>query len=180
LIPEHYEIGLEFPGKLFLCPKPRGGDWIEDEITGFSELGVEALVSLLTLDEALDFGLCEEKWFCEQMGIQFTQFPVDDRSLPDQFKPFLELALEHLQILHRGGHVVVHCREGIGRSSLFCASILYFHGIWPEEALKIIAEARGHAIPDTEEQKDWILGLDRFSAGIHDLVLGRSKERLGK
>jgi protein-tyrosine phosphatase len=180
VIPEHYQMDLDFPGRLYICPKPRGHDWIEDEIRGFSDLGVQALVSLLTLDEALDFGLCEEKWFCEQFGIQFTQFPVDHQGLPDRFKSFFELSLSCLQLLHQGKKIAVHSRAGIGRTSLFSASVLYFHGIWPEQALEKIEEARGYAIPDTEEQKDWILGLERFTENISDLVMDRSSRNLGE
>ncbi|MEM6884289.1 MAG: protein-tyrosine phosphatase family protein, partial [Verrucomicrobiota bacterium] len=56
--------------------------------------------------------------------------------------------------------VVAHCRAGIGRSSLCAAALLSHFGISGDESLKLIANARGLSIPDTQEQRDFIIGYD--------------------
>ena len=137
-------------------------------------MGVVALISLLTEDEETLLGLEKEKEVCEELGIEFVNLPIEDRSLPLTHKDFLGEALGVLQRLKSGGNAAVHCRAGIGRSSLFSAAVLYFHGIFPEESLEIIAAARGFAVPDTDAQKDWIMGLEKWAEGFTDWTLDLS------
>jgi protein-tyrosine phosphatase len=52
--------------------------------------------------------------------------------------------------------VVVHCRAGIGRSSLIAGTVLVRFGIPPEEAWRLITAARGFRVPETPEQGEWL------------------------
>ncbi|MEW2490850.1 hypothetical protein [Streptomyces sp. NPDC048411] len=61
--------------------------------------------------------------------------------------------------LHDGAHVVTHCRAGIGRSSLLAAALLILNGVDPETAWNQIERARGLAVPDTAEQREWTTEL---------------------
>jgi protein-tyrosine phosphatase len=56
----------------------------------------------------------------------------------------------------RGNAVAVHCRAGIGRSSLIAACVLVLLGFAPGMAFDLIGKARGVKVPDTEEQRDWV------------------------
>ena len=58
--------------------------------------------------------------------------------------------------LGEGGSVAVHCRAGIGRSSLIAASALVYSGSTPETAFEIIGKVRGVDVPDTEGQREWV------------------------
>lgn len=40
--------------------RPRGGDWLSDELIALSREGVDVLVSMLTTEEAQELGLQEE------------------------------------------------------------------------------------------------------------------------
>ena len=51
MIPQHYPLAIDFPGTLYICPRPRGNDWLREELEGFKKMGVVALISLLTEDE---------------------------------------------------------------------------------------------------------------------------------
>jgi protein-tyrosine phosphatase len=53
----------------------------------------------------------------------------------------------------------IHCRAGIGRSSVIAATILRLGGMEGEAAFDAIERARGLAVPDTEAQRDWLLAL---------------------
>ena len=65
--------------------------------------------------------------------------------------------LRELQVaLSRGQNVVVHCRMGIGRSSLVAAGLLMAEGMASAEAWAAVATARGMQVPDTEQQKAWL------------------------
>ncbi|MFJ9448299.1 hypothetical protein ACIRRH_41785 [Kitasatospora sp. NPDC101235] len=70
--------------------------------------------------------------------------------------PTLHELAERLQ---GGAHVVTHCRAGIGRSSLLAAALLVLNGVDPDTAWKHIERARGLAVPDTAEQREWTTEL---------------------
>jgi hypothetical protein len=53
--------------------------------------------------------------------------------------------------------VGVHCRGSNGRATVTSACALIQLGWQPREALKAITSARGQAVPDTQEQEDWIM-----------------------
>jgi hypothetical protein len=51
----------------------------------------------------------------------------------------------------------MHCRGSIGRAPVTAACTLVHLGWTPADALKAIEKARGCSLPDTEEQRRWIL-----------------------
>jgi protein-tyrosine phosphatase len=54
--------------------------------------------------------------------------------------------------------VAIHCRGGIGRSSLMAAAVLVQLGAAPEQAWDTVSVARGMPVPETEEQRAWLTG----------------------
>jgi protein-tyrosine phosphatase len=62
--------------------------------------------------------------------------------------------------IRQGKNVAVHCRQGIGRSSLVAAALLISAGEDLEQTLKAIIKARGLEVPETAEQRSW---LDQFA-----------------
>jgi len=44
-------------GQVAISSRPRGGDWLEDEVHSWDQLGVDIAVSLLTKDETVDLRL---------------------------------------------------------------------------------------------------------------------------
>ena len=50
----------------------------------------------------------------------------------------------------------IHCRAGIGRSSLIAACVLVRAGHDVNSAFDTIAKARGVEVPDTEAQRAWV------------------------
>jgi protein-tyrosine phosphatase len=59
-------------------------------------------------------------------------------------------------LLASGRNVVVHCRQGIGRTGLVAACLLVSKGESPETAVEKLSAARGVPIPETAEQRRWI------------------------
>ncbi len=61
---EVYWIEALAPGRLGVMPRPRGNDWLEDEVSSLVSEGVQFVVSLLTKDEVSELGLEREGALC--------------------------------------------------------------------------------------------------------------------
>ena len=151
-----YWIEGPWPGRLAIVPRPRGGDWLEEEVRSWREAGLDVMVSLLTYDEDAELELRQEEILCRARGIQFHAYPIQDRGVPASRQATTGLVQKLEKALEAGQSVAVHCRQGIGRSSLIAALLLVSAGIDPEAALAQIRQARGCAVPDTLEQRNWI------------------------
>jgi|SRR5271166_100931 len=151
-----YWVDGPWPGKLALAARPRGDDWLEDEIAGWRREGVDTVFSLLTSEEEEELGLSNEARHVKARGMRFVSFPIPDREIPDSDAK-AAAALEKLDAdLSSGRNVVVHCRQGIGRTGLIAASLLVMKGLTPEAAVKALGAARGVTIPETAAQRRWI------------------------
>jgi len=137
-------------------PRPRGGDWLEDEIQSWRRSGVDVVVSLLTPDEVADLNLADERGLCRANGIQFCSFPIPDRGVPSSREAFSDLVTKLAEQLADGKNIAVHCRQGIGRAALVAICLLVLSGIAPESAIQQVSAARGCPVPETTEQRRWI------------------------
>ncbi|MFE0701361.1 tyrosine protein phosphatase [Streptomyces sp. NPDC058872] len=125
-----FTIDLPGPGRLSTMARPRGNDWLGDEMTALKDCGVDILVCALTGTELDELGLADEPGTAVTTGLQFVAVPIPDRTVPDltTVLPTLHGLAEQL---HEGAHVVTHCRAGIGRSSLLAAALLILNGADP-------------------------------------------------
>jgi protein-tyrosine phosphatase len=146
-------------GRLGIMPRPRGGDWLEDEIRSLKSSGVDAVVSLLERAEIEELDIVEEQALCEVAGISFLTFPIPDRNVPPSRREALDFAGSVLNLLHAGKGVVIHCRQGVGRSALIAACVMALGGVPVDEAFDKIKNARGCPVPDTPEQRRWVVQL---------------------
>jgi len=156
---EYYWIDGPWKGRLAIVPRPRGGDWLEDEIHSWHEAGFNIIVSLLTPPEIeeLDLGLEEES--SQAQDIEFISFPIPDRDVPASREDITALAHKLETALTSCKSVGVHCRQGIGRSSLLAACVLVASGENSAGAFERITKARGRPVPDTVEQREWVKTL---------------------
>ena len=115
-------------GLLGIAARPRGGDWLDDEIRALRKAGVDVLVSVLTAQEAAEFHLGEEQAACQRLGLEFRSLPIPDRGVPRSVEAIRPLVAELCRDLESGKGIAVHCRQGIGRSSLVVASVLVASG----------------------------------------------------
>ena len=115
-----------------------GGAFPTSAISSLVALGVSAVVDLRS--EARD-----DAGALERAGVDFLYLPTDDHSalsLADMDRG-VAFAAPRLQ----GGRVLVHCREGIGRSVTLCLCILVDAGVAPVDAMHAIKSARYWASP---------------------------------
>jgi protein-tyrosine phosphatase len=142
--------------RLAILARPRGNDWLPDDMAAARRAGVDVIVSALTGLEAEELGLNEERQYCALSGIEYLSFPIEDRSLPDGVDALYGFLQGLLSKLEDGKSVAVHCRAGIGRSSMLCACLLSIQGLSADSAFQRIRTARGCDVPDTPEQRKWV------------------------
>jgi protein-tyrosine phosphatase len=158
-----YWVDGPWPGKLALSARPRGGAWLEDEIAAWREAGIHTVLSLLTPEEEKELDLTNEVREVKRGGMKFLSLPVPDRHVP-QAESQVTSTLEALDAdLSTGKNVVIHCRQGIGRTGLLAACLLVTKGISSGAAVDSLSAARGVPIPETPEQRRWI---DHFAASF--------------
>ena len=136
--------------------KPSGGEYLEDDIRFLKKMGISHVVSLLEARESSELGLFTEEEHCSNLGIEFENIPIRDRSIPHNKISFITSVINTYDAILKGANVVAHCRAGIGRSGIYTTSILIRSGHDAEKAFKLVSLARGFAIPDTQEQIEWI------------------------
>ncbi|MBL8151881.1 MAG: dual specificity protein phosphatase family protein [Blastocatellia bacterium] len=146
----------DFPN-LGIMPRPRSGEWLEDEILALKDDKVSIFCSLLTEDEITELGLTQEQNYCKEYGIEHIQFPIADRSVPKLDNNTISFIYQLSEKLKTGQRIVIHCRMGGGRSALIAACIMVLSGISLEDAFKKIEHSRGFSVPDTEEQANWVV-----------------------
>jgi protein-tyrosine phosphatase len=144
-------------GKLAIVPRPRGGDWLEDELRRIQGAGVQILASMLEPEEADDLGLNDEAKLTASVGMEFFGYPIPDRTTPSEDSSFRIFVALLAGRVHSGHAVAVHCRGSIGRATIAAACTLIHLGWQPQDALGLVERARGCAVPDTSEQREWIL-----------------------
>ena len=145
------------PVGLAVVLRPRGDDWLSDELQRYKRSGVEVLVSLLELNEATWLGLKDEGPLAEAAGMHFLSYPILDVHVPSNVASFRKFVTGLADRLRAGERIGVHCRGSIGRSTITAACTLIHLGWKAKEALRAIQCARGCEVPDTAEQLRWIL-----------------------
>ena len=152
-----YPITAAAPNRIAIVARPRGGDWLCDELSAPSREGIDVLVSMLTEQESNELGLNRESEECGAATITFVSLPIPDRSVPSDAKAFLHSVEQLTEMVREGRFLGVHCRASIGRSSVLAVSILVRLGWETTEAFEAVKLARGCRIPDTLEQRRWVI-----------------------
>lgn len=156
----------KYPGRITLVPRPRGGDWLEDEAGAWADAGLNVIVSMLEAEETETFELEREAEFCTSVGIEFISLPVADRSVPALNREFLQI-VEKLKIfLLEGKNIGIHCRQSIGRAPLLAAVLMALFDTETEEAFRQLSLARGIEVPETLEQKNWVEQFIKETAAL--------------
>lgn len=160
-----FTVQIDGPGALAITSRPRGGDWLADDVAALAQNGVEVLVSLLCDDEARDLGLQNEAAVCAQHNIEFISLPVTDMCAPVEDSSFILVVHRLAGRVSGGSSVAVHCRQSIGRSGVLAVSIAIATGLALESAVETVSVARGLRVPETTEQMNWLRrNADRLSS----------------
>jgi protein-tyrosine phosphatase len=149
-------------GRIAIAARPRAGEWLEAEVAEWKASGLQVIVSLLEADEVSELGLQREADLCRASGIEFISFPIPDRGVPKSREDAWGVAGLIARGMADGRSIAIHCRAGIGRSSVVAACALISAGVETNEAFALIRDARGVSVPDTDEQRDWVLAFGKM------------------
>jgi protein-tyrosine phosphatase len=158
--PRLYWIHQFAEGNLATMAAPRLDDQFENTILNWKDEGVDVVVSMLENSEIPNL-LDAERALCEEFGMEFFSVPIRDKTVPDSVELFADVARQLAERIAGGQAVAIHCRAGIGRSTTMAACVLILLGVQSEDALDMIASARGLEVPETEAQRQWILDFPR-------------------
>lgn len=149
-IPHRIPEGLPF--QLCLSPCPTGRTDLHAELARIAADGVGHIVSLLEPEEATSLGLTDEAQACAELGIHFHHLSVRDGSIPG-YARYVKFMDDLATALADGRGLLVHCRHGIGRSSLIVIGLLLRNGMNYPEAAALASDARGAILPATPPQR---------------------------
>lgn len=165
--PSIYPIVSDYPGQLFIMPKP-SGEWLQEDIQHYRTMGADTIISMLEIEEISELSLQNEDDICVYNKLDFINFPIMDRGLPDR-DAFKILVRTITKRLRKNEGVAIHCRAGIGRSGiLVCCALALLIGS-TDNAIEIVTQAHGVAVPDTQEQREFIFSIvkDLQDSGVH-------------
>lgn len=156
-------LGLR--GRLGLCMAPGRRDGVHSQRELLKdlrrlrhELQTDLLVTLLSGAELSHLGVPDLFARAAEQGLVTLWFPMGDQSgLPSRAR-VLALVDQLLGVLLGGSTVVLHCREGRGRSGLIAAACLVSQGQRWERALSVVRQARPGAV-ETPAQEAFLRGL---------------------
>jgi len=159
--PDIYPVSNIGQGRLCIMAKPSSGEWINEEFDAIKAFGISRVVSLLEAPEAYTVGLSEEEQYCRVREIDFVHYEIPDRGIPASENTFVSVVESLHAGLLDGLNTVIHCRAGIGRTGLMATAILIKNGVNGADAFDLVSKARRVSVPDTQQQHDYVISLER-------------------
>jgi protein-tyrosine phosphatase len=150
---------------LGIMPRLRGHEWLANEIEKFKENGIGIIVSLLEKSEVQELGLQAEETLCRANKISFISLPIQDRGVPSSDFEALTLVNHLRNRVNNGERIVIHCRMGIGRSSIIAGCVLIHLDQQANSILEKITRIRTIKVPGTEEQIQWLKRITSSTKG---------------
>jgi len=131
----------------------------ERRVAAFLEAGIDTFIDLTEAGELPPYDIYLPG------SVTYLRKPFPDHGVPRAREHMVEVQAAIDSALAAGKRIYVHCRAGIGRTSLAVACHLIDHGLAPDAALIRLNELwrdneRSHTwpdVPETDEQRDYIL-----------------------
>jgi len=145
------------------CPG-RGAPWLlpslserelERDVATVARWGATALVSLLDEFELARLHLRRLPELLTAARVNWHHVPLAPSKLPDaEFdRTWNAAAIRIYQLLRQGGKIVIHCRDGRGRTGMITGRLLVELGCQPLDAVNRVRAARPGALDNIAEEK---------------------------
>ena len=124
-----------------------------------------AVVTLVETHELEALGIQEIRFEVRRRHMEWHHWPIADYQVPDAAFmaawPIRSAML--LGLLSDGGRVLIHCKEGLGRSGSIAARLLVENGTGPAAAIAAVRAARPGTV-ETSAQEAWV--AEGLTAGL--------------
>ncbi|MBK8800771.1 MAG: isochorismatase family protein [Fibrobacteres bacterium] len=130
--------------------RDRGRDLSEDA-DRLRELGAKLVVSLVTQEELVEFGVEELSQELARRGIEWIHSPILDQRACG-LEQAEDLSRRITEACFQGRDVVIHCLGGIGRSGMIAACVEVLAGMDAHEAIAIVRQHRSPRALETRAQ----------------------------
>ena len=117
-----------------------GGRIHPDDIRALGLLGVTHVID--TRSEYAD-----DEVALSNENIELLYLPTPD-TYPLSIEQLMEGAIWACEKINHGGHVLIHCEHGVGRSVLLTCAVLVNSGMHASEALTLVKRKRWQAAPN--------------------------------
>lgn len=149
-------IGMTFcPGMKENAAPERAWDRdLDRDLAEIKAWGASALVSLLEGYEFEVLGVSEFPEKIKASGLEWHHLPIMNRDIPyeDFEKLWVTNGPQLRRRLRQGERIVLHCKNGLGRTGMIAARLLVELGEYAEAAIRRVRSARPGAI-ETLQQK---------------------------
>jgi protein-tyrosine phosphatase len=94
----------------------------------------------------------------ENSGFMLFHFPIKDMSVPAApfFSAWNSSSEKLISLISQDSKIIVHCAAGLGRTGMFCASLLKRQGHTAQDAIRKVRLTRPGAI-ETKAQENYVL-----------------------
>ena len=102
--------------------------------------------------------------------IQFYYLPVRD-TYPLTVEQMMEGAQWANEVIEQGGHVLIHCEHGVGRSVQLACAVLIYSGMHAQDAVQLVQQKRWQAAPNHRQ----IVYLRAFESAVDEASRASNK-----
>lgn len=143
-------------GVLGICPIPGRFGTYHADMTVVRDWSAQLVLSLT---EAKEFSTAGAQGFQADLaaaGILWKHIPIEDFATPSAqaLRDWSDISHQVVTVLHAGGHVLVHCFGGCGRSGMIALRMMVALGEDPQTAFRRLRAARPCAV-ETVAQLSW-------------------------
>ena len=127
-----------------------------NDLTSIRNWGAVAVVTLLDNLEIRNLGVSDLPNTLDWLSLIWFHLPMHNkRAVPGvEFELLWDSERDILcQLLREGKRIVIHCKEGIGRSGLIAARLLIELGSPPELAINAVQQARSECLRHYSQEK---------------------------
>lgn len=124
---------------------------LTSDLLSIKQSGIQVIVCLLEWSEMKLLHITDYPQKAQELGLLFYHLPIKDMGVPRQndINSLIPILVNHLA---NGYNILVHCKNGYGRSGIICACCLGHFGFKGDKAMEIVRKKRPGAICSREQE----------------------------
>ncbi len=148
---------------------------LEEDLEVIHRWGTSAVVTLITQKEMEDLKVPGLGEGVRSKGMEWWHLPIPDGHVPDEdFEArWVKAGRAIRRHLRCGCDVLVHCKGGLGRAGTIAARLMVELGTPPEDAIRLVRDARSCKAIETPEQKAHVMDCRTLEADCADAAADR-------